>query len=213
VTFAASAFPACGDRKGPHEDTAVLWRHDHSLRVTATIAGWAVFHKFEHYWKGEPAEANVKRIDVVKKDDGWVAESGGKAVARAPVKSEAVRATAEVAKAAPWAHSDRAHQDPTTIESVPVRAESTWAAVRAVCQGVQVERETESEISRWRFVRALPLVLEDPSRIPIGALTIASALPREESILTQMSAEGKTILHDGLRRALLPEFEHVVRDL
>lgn len=111
-----------------------------------------------------------------------------------------------------WAHSDRAHQDPTTIESVPVRAESTWAAVRAVCQGVQVEHETESEVSRWRFVRALPLVLADPSRIPIGALTIASTLPREESILTQMSAEGKTILHDGLRRALLPEFERVVRD-
>jgi hypothetical protein len=111
-----------------------------------------------------------------------------------------------------WAHSDRAHQDPTTIESVPVRAESTWAAVRAVCQGVQVERETESEISRWRFVRALPLVLGEPSRIPIGALTIASALPREESVLTQMSAEGQTILHDGLRRALLPEFERVARD-
>ena len=111
-----------------------------------------------------------------------------------------------------WAHSDRAHQDPTTIESVPVRAESTWAAVRAVCQGVQVEHETASEVSRWRFVRALPLVLADPSRIPIGALTIASALPREESILTRMPAEGKTILHDGLRRALLPEFERVVRD-
>jgi hypothetical protein len=112
-----------------------------------------------------------------------------------------------------WAHSDRAHQDPTTIESVPVRAESTWAAIRAVCQGVQVEHATKSEISRWRFVRALPLVLARPSRIPIGALTIASALPREESILTQMSAEGQTILHDGLLHALLPEFERVVRDL
>jgi hypothetical protein len=111
-----------------------------------------------------------------------------------------------------WAHSDRAHQDPTTIESVPVRSESTWAAVRAVCQGVQVERETESDVSRWRFVRALPLVLADPSRIPIGAVTIASARPREQSILTQMSAESKTILHRGLRSALLPEFERVARD-
>ena len=111
-----------------------------------------------------------------------------------------------------WAHSDRAHQDPTTIESVPVRAESTWAAVRAVCQGVQVEHETESEISRWRFVRALPLVLAEPSRVPIGALTIASALPRQQSILTQMSAEGQTILHRALREALLPQFERVAHD-
>jgi hypothetical protein len=111
-----------------------------------------------------------------------------------------------------WAHSDRAHQDPTTIESVPVRAESTWAAVRAVCQGVQVEHETESEISRWRFVRALPLVLAEPSRVPIGALTIASALPREQSLLTQMSAEGQTILHRALREALLPQFERVAHD-
>jgi hypothetical protein len=111
-----------------------------------------------------------------------------------------------------WAHSDRAHQDPITMESVPVRAESTWAAVRAVCQGVQVEHKTESDVSRWRFVRALPLVLTEPSRIPIGALTIASALPRDQSILSQMPAESQTILHDGLLGALMPEFERVARD-
>ena len=111
-----------------------------------------------------------------------------------------------------WVHSDRAHQDPTTIESVPVRADSTWAAVRAVCQGVQVEHPSESEISRWRFVRALPIVLKEPSRIPIGALTIASALPGAESILTQMSAESQTILHRALREALLPQFERVAFD-
>jgi len=42
----------------------------------------------------------VKRVDVVKKGDEWVAESAGRILARAPLKAEAVRVTAKVAKAA-----------------------------------------------------------------------------------------------------------------
>jgi hypothetical protein len=43
----------------------------------------------------------MKRIDVVKKYDQWVGESGGRTVrgTRAPRKDEAVRNTARVAKA------------------------------------------------------------------------------------------------------------------
>jgi hypothetical protein len=42
----------------------------------------------------------VKRIDVVKKNDQWVGESGGRTVpgTRAPHKDEAVRNTARVAR-------------------------------------------------------------------------------------------------------------------
>jgi len=108
-----------------------------------------------------------------------------------------------------WAHSDRAHQDPTTIESIPLHAESTWAAVRAVCQGVRVEHERESEISRWRFIRAIPLVLSEPSRLPIGCLTIASTRPRSDTILATMSPESQAILHRGLVDAVLPAFARV----
>jgi hypothetical protein len=43
----------------------------------------------------------MKRIDVVKKGDGWVGQSGGKVVAKAPTKVEAVRKTAKAAKADP----------------------------------------------------------------------------------------------------------------
>jgi hypothetical protein len=43
----------------------------------------------------------VKRIDVVKKNDQWVGQRGGRAVpgTRAPRKDEAVRNTARVARA------------------------------------------------------------------------------------------------------------------
>jgi SIR2-like protein len=108
-----------------------------------------------------------------------------------------------------WAHSDRAHQDPTTMESIPIQADSTWAAVRAVCQGVRVEHEPQSDISRWRFVRAIPLVLSDPTRLPIGCLTIASTRPRSETILATMSSESQAILHRGLVDAVLPAFTRV----
>lgn len=42
--------------------------------------------------------STVKRIDVVKKDEQWVAESGNKVVAHAPTKVEAVRKTASAAR-------------------------------------------------------------------------------------------------------------------
>jgi hypothetical protein len=40
----------------------------------------------------------MKRIDVVKKGDEWVAQGGGKRVASASTKVEAVRKTAEAAR-------------------------------------------------------------------------------------------------------------------
>lgn len=109
-----------------------------------------------------------------------------------------------------WAHSDRAHQDPSTIESVPIRPDSTWVAVRAVCQGVRFELDRESDISRWRFIRALPLVLDEPTRLPIGCLTIASTRSRaEQSALATMFSEAKTILHQGLVEAIQPQLARV----
>jgi hypothetical protein len=40
----------------------------------------------------------VKRIDVVKRGDQWIAEGGGRRVASAATKVEAVRKTAQVAR-------------------------------------------------------------------------------------------------------------------
>ena len=52
----------------------------------------------------------MKRIDVTKKGNEWVAKSGGETVARASNKVDAVKATAEVAKADPSVVSVRIHK-------------------------------------------------------------------------------------------------------
>jgi hypothetical protein len=108
-----------------------------------------------------------------------------------------------------WAHSDRAHQDPTTIESVPLRADSTWVAARAVCQGVRVDHDRRSEVSRWRFIRALPIVIDAPTRLPVGCLTIASTRPRAHSVLARMSSEAQAVFHRGLIESIRPELARV----
>ena len=57
---------------------------------------------WSHRWNSRGvtlSEVPVKRIDVVKKGEQWVGESGGKAVTRAPTKADAVKRTAAVARA------------------------------------------------------------------------------------------------------------------
>ncbi len=66
---------------------------------------------------------------------------------------------------------------------MPIHPDSSWVAVRAVCKGVRVELDRDSEISRWRFIRALPLILDQPTRLPIGCLTIASTASSGRSVL------------------------------
>jgi hypothetical protein len=109
-----------------------------------------------------------------------------------------------------WAHSDRAHQDPSTVAPVPVRASSSWVSVRAVCQGTIAEFDRDNYVSRWRFVRGLPLVLEEPTRIPIGALTVASTVPAQKSVLTKMPEDIRASLHGALQSVALGLVEAVI---
>jgi hypothetical protein len=51
----------------------------------------------------------MRRIDVVKKGQKWVAESSSGIVAQAPTKVAAIKATAKVAKALPEAVSVKIH--------------------------------------------------------------------------------------------------------
>lgn len=52
----------------------------------------------------------MKRFDVVKKSDQWVAESGNQIVAKARTKEAAVRRTAQAAKADPEAVTVKIHK-------------------------------------------------------------------------------------------------------
>jgi Uncharacterized protein conserved in bacteria (DUF2188) len=52
----------------------------------------------------------MKRIDVVKKGDKWVAESGDRIVTSAPTKEEAVKQTAQAARRDPEAVTVKIHK-------------------------------------------------------------------------------------------------------
>ena len=60
----------------------------------------------------------MKRIDVVKKNDQWVGESGGRTVpgTRAPRKDEAVRNTARVARAGSQPVTVKIHKENGRIQ-------------------------------------------------------------------------------------------------
>jgi hypothetical protein len=60
----------------------------------------------------------VKRIDVVKKNDQWVGQRGGKTVrgTRAPRKEDAVRNTARVARADSGAVTVKFHKQDGRIQ-------------------------------------------------------------------------------------------------
>lgn len=98
-----------------------------------------------------------------------------------------------------WAHSDRAHQDPSTLAPVPVVAASNWVSVRTLCQGTIVEFDRDTYASRWHFVRGLPLVLDEPTRLPIGVLTISSTEPFKSSVLKNMPEEVAGAWHGALQ--------------
>jgi hypothetical protein len=59
----------------------------------------------------------AKRIDVVKKDQGWVGQTrGGEVVARGRTKEAAVKNTAKAAKADPQAVTVRIHKQNGKIQ-------------------------------------------------------------------------------------------------
>lgn len=112
-----------------------------------------------------------------------------------------------------WAHSDRAHQDPLTVEAVPIASASEWVAVRAVCHGVQVQLDRSSPTSRWRFVRGLPLIFTEPTRLPLGCVTISSTQPGHHSILTRLPDNDRAALHRGLLESIYDVFAPIPDEL
>jgi hypothetical protein len=60
--------------------------------------------------------ARMKRIDVTKKGDQWVAKAGDKVVAQADRKVDAVRKTAREAKKMPEAVTVKIHKEDGKIQ-------------------------------------------------------------------------------------------------
>jgi hypothetical protein len=109
-----------------------------------------------------------------------------------------------------WVHSDRAHQDPATIEAVPIVSGSEWVAVRAICQGVRVELDRHSPVSRWHYVRGLPLILEHPTRMPIGCVTVSSTKSGAATVLNRIDASRKAELHRGLTTTVVDTIQQLI---
>jgi hypothetical protein len=84
--------------------------------------------------------------------------------------------------------TDRVHVDMRTIEPVEINEHSRWAAVRAYCFGQALAETREIYASRWKFIRALPLIWhEEPfGRMPVGCLTATSMETRENTMLNEM---------------------------
>ena len=109
-----------------------------------------------------------------------------------------------------WASTDRAHRDPATIDPVPVTEHSRWLAVRAFCRGAALGEPRDIYASRWKYIRALPLVSE--ARIPIGTLTITSMRPAGETMLDSMPDSVEAAFDDALRQSALDILEFAFSD-
>jgi hypothetical protein len=88
-----------------------------------------------------------------------------------------------------WASADRAYQEPDTQVSSSLHVGSRWVAAAAICNGVAIEQDPNVYASRWRFVRAMPIVADaNGERSIVGALTFASTTPLERFPLAQAQA-------------------------
>ncbi len=88
-----------------------------------------------------------------------------------------------------WASADRAYQEPDAVVANPLHVGSRWVAATAIANGVPVEQDPMVYASRWRFVRAVPIVLgPDGERSIVGAVTLTATTPLSEFPLAAASA-------------------------
>ncbi|MGH2878191.1 MAG: SIR2 family protein [Solirubrobacteraceae bacterium] len=88
-----------------------------------------------------------------------------------------------------WASSDRAYQEPGTAVANPLHVDSRWVAATAIASGVSVQQDPKVYASRWRFVRAIPIVVQpDDKRSVVGAITLTSTTPLEDFPLARALA-------------------------
>jgi hypothetical protein len=80
-----------------------------------------------------------------------------------------------------WVSADRAYQEPGSAVGNPLHVDSRWVAAVAIANGVSVEEDPKVYASRWRFVRAIPVIVEtDGERSVVGAVTLTSMTPLED---------------------------------
>jgi SIR2-like domain len=86
-----------------------------------------------------------------------------------------------------WATADRRLNDSSSIASQPLAYDSPWVAVEAITRGVVVQRDPDVFASRWRLIRGIPIIVQDPDgagRTIAGAMTLTSTTPEKDSALS-----------------------------
>lgn len=95
--------------------------------------------------------------------------------------------------------SDRAWRSPEAIDTRRIMLPTRRAALKAFCERRVVEHSFDGS-DQWNYVLAVPLVLkEEHSRLPVGAVTLASTAPAQESVLTKLDLEIRQQIVEFLR--------------
>lgn len=88
-----------------------------------------------------------------------------------------------------WVTADRAYQEPEAVVHNALHIRSRWVAAAAIINGVSVEEDPMVYASRWRFVRAVPVIVEpDSERSVVGAVTLTSMTPLADFPLARNEA-------------------------
>jgi hypothetical protein len=84
--------------------------------------------------------------------------------------------------------SDRSWRDPKILRPQKIALPSTWAAVNAFCRGVPCVWQVDQIPSKWGYIRAIPVHLEEEplGRLPVGVVCIASTQPAHSSALARL---------------------------
>lgn len=95
--------------------------------------------------------------------------------------------------------SDRAWRSPEAVDTRLIMQPTRRAAVKAFCERRVVEHSFDGS-DQWNYVLAVPLVLEEEdSRLPVGAVTLASTALGQESILTKLDLDIRQEIVEFLR--------------
>jgi hypothetical protein len=84
------------------------------------------------------------------------------------------------------ATADRRLNDTSAVMPNQLQLSSRWVVVEAVTRGVVVQRDPDLYASRWRFIRGVPLIVENDDgaeRSIVGAVTLTSTAPMHASRL------------------------------
>jgi len=95
--------------------------------------------------------------------------------------------------------SDRAWRSPEAVDTRRIMLPTRRAALQAFCERRVVEHSQDGR-DQWNYVVAIPVVLTaGHSRLPVGAITLASTAGAENSLLTRLELEIREEIVNFLR--------------